>query len=69
MGTQYHQNDTTTSGFSMIYIFANVLFFNDMFTVYEFQEKLNIEYYSGHIVKSEGFHNGWTGFQGRNIEC
>ena len=31
--------------FLMISIFANVWYFDDMFNVYEFQEKENIEYY------------------------
>ena len=52
----------------MIYIFANVLFFDDIFNVYEFQEKENIEYYWGRRAKSEGFHDAWRGSQGRNIE-
>ena len=52
----------------MISIFANVLFFEDMFNVYEFQEKENIEYYFGRTAKSEDFHDDLRGSQGRNIE-
>ena len=44
MGTQYHQNDIKTNGFSLILIFANVWFFDDIFNLYEFHEKQNIEY-------------------------
>ena len=52
----------------MISIFANVLFFDEMFNVYEFQKKEHIEYYLGHIAKSEDCHDDWRGSQGRNIE-
>ena len=31
-----------TNGISMIFIFANVWFFDDIFNLYEFQEKQNI---------------------------
>ena len=34
----------TKLGISMIFIFANVWFFDDILNLYEFQEKLNIEY-------------------------
>ena len=52
----------------MIFIFANVWFFDYIFNVYKFQEKQNIEYYWGHIAKSEEFHDDLRGSQGRNIE-
>ena len=52
----------------MIFMFANVWFFDDMFNSYELQEKQHIEYYWGRKVKSEDFHDGSKGFQGRNIE-
>ena len=68
MGTQYHQNDMKTCGFSMIFIFANVLIFYDIFNSYEFQEKLNIEYQLGRKAKSEDFHDDLRGSQGWNIE-
>ena len=35
----------------MISIFANVLFFDDIFNLYEFQEKQNIEYQLGRKQK------------------
>ena len=44
MGTQDHYNHIKTCGFSMIFMFANVWLFDDMFNSYEFQEKQNIEY-------------------------
>ena len=68
MGTQYHKNHIKTYGFSMIFMFANVWFFDDMFNSYELQEKQNIEYYWGHIAKSEEFHDDLRGSQGENIE-
>ena len=68
MGTQYHKNNIKTNGFSLILIFANVWFCDDIFNVYEFQEKQNIEYYQGHWLKSEDFHVDWRGSQGENIE-
>ena len=68
MGTQYHQNDIKNIGFSLILIFANVLFFDYIFNVYEFQEKQNIEYQLGCRAKSEDFHDDLRGSQGRNIE-
>ena len=68
MGTQYHQNDMKINGFSLILLFANVWFVDDIFNVYEFQEKQNIEYYWGSISKSEDFHDDWRGSQGENIE-
>ena len=43
-------------------------FFYDIFNVYEFQEKENIEYYWGRIAKSKDYHDDWRGSQGRNIE-
>ena len=52
----------------MIFMFANVWLFDDMFNVYEFQEKQNIEYYWGRRSKSEDFHDDWRGSQGDNIE-
>ena len=52
----------------MIYMFANVWFFDDVFNVYEFQENENIEDYWGSKVKSEDFHDDLGGSQGRNIE-
>ena len=36
----------------MIYMFANVWLFDDLFNLYEFQEKQDIEYYWGGIAKS-----------------
>ena len=45
MGTQYHYNHKKTIGVSMIFMFANVWLFDDMFNSYELQEKQNIEYY------------------------
>ena len=69
MGTQNHQNYIKkNNGFSLILIFANVLFFDDIFNVYEFQEKHNIEYYWGRTSTSEDFHDDWRGSQGENIE-
>ena len=68
MGTQYHSNHIKTCGFSMIFMFANVWLFDDMFNSYELQEKQNIEYYWGRIAKSEDFHDDLRGSQGRNIE-
>ena len=41
-----------TYGISMIFIFANAWFFDDIFRLYEFQEKLNIEYSLGRKGKS-----------------
>ena len=52
----------------MIFMFANVQLFDDMFNSYELQEKQNIEYYWGRITKSEEFHDDFRGSQGRNIE-
>ena len=52
----------------MIFMFANVWFFYDLFNSYEFQEKRHIEYYSGRIAKSEEFHDDLRGSQGENIE-
>ena len=52
----------------MIFMFANVQLFDDMFNSYELQEKQNIEYYWGRIAKSEEFHDDWRGSQGENIE-
>ena len=52
----------------MIFIFANVWFFDDLFNLYEFQEKQNIEYQLGRRAKSEDFHDDLRGSQGRNIE-
>ena len=52
----------------MISIFANVWFFDDIFNVYEFQEKDNIEYYWGPRATSEDFHDDLRGSKGRNIE-
>ena len=68
MCTQYHQNYVKTNGFSLILIFANVWFFDDIFNVYEFQEKQHIEYYWGRSAKSEDSHDDLRGSQGRNIE-
>ena len=68
MGTQYHKNDIKTSGYSMIYMFANVCLFDNIFNSYELQEKQNIEYYWGRIAKSEEFHDDLRGSQGENIE-
>ncbi len=52
----------------MIFIFANVWFFNDIFNLYDFHEKQNIEYQLGRRAKSEDFHDDLRGSQGRNIE-
>ena len=52
----------------MIFLFANVLFFDDSFNSYEFQEKQNIEYQLGRRAKSEDSHDDLRGSQGRNIE-
>jgi hypothetical protein len=52
----------------MIFMFANVWLFDDMFNSYELQEKQNIEYYWGRIAKSEEFHDDLRGSQGENIE-
>ena len=52
----------------MIFMFANLQLFDDMFNSYELQEKQNIEYYWGRIAKSEDFHDDLRGSQGRNIE-
>ena len=52
----------------MIFMFANVQLFDDMFNSYELQEKQNIEYYWGRIAKSEEFHDDLRGSQGENIE-
>ncbi len=52
----------------MIYMFANVCLFDDIFNLYEFQEKQNIEYQLGRRAKSEDFHDDLRGSQGRNIE-
>ena len=68
MGTPYHKNDIKTNGFSLILIFANVWFLDNMFNVYEFQEKQNIEYYWGRMAKNEELHDDVRGSQGRNIE-
>ena len=68
MGTQYHQNDIKTNGLLLILIFANVWLFDDIFNVYEFQEKHNIEYYWGCMSKREDFHDDWRGSQVENIE-
>ena len=56
------------NGFSMIFMFANVWLFDDMVNSYELQAKQNIEYYWGHITKSEDCHDDLRGSQGRNIE-
>ena len=52
----------------MIFIFANVWFFDDIFNLYEFEEKHNIEYQLRHKVKNEDVHDDLRGSQGRNIE-
>ena len=52
----------------MIVIFVNVWFFDDIFNLYEFQEKQNIEYQLAPRAKSEDFHDDLRGSQGRNIE-
>ena len=52
MGTQYHQHDIKTNGFSLILIFTNLCFFDDIFNVYEFQEKENIEYSLRYMAQS-----------------
>ena len=50
----------------MIFIFS--MFFDDIFNLYEFQEKQNIEYQLGRKATSEDFHDDLRGSQGRNIE-
>ena len=52
----------------MIFIFGNVWLFDDIFNLYEFQEKLNIEYELGRRANSEDFHDDFRGSQGRNIK-
>ena len=52
----------------MIFIFANVWFFYDIFNSYEFHEKQNIEYLPRRRAKSEDFHDDLRGSQGQNIE-
>ena len=52
----------------MIFIFANVWCFDDLFNFYEFREKQNIEYQLGCKAKSEDSHDDLRGSQGRNIE-
>ena len=52
----------------MNFILANAWFFYDIFSLYEFQEKQNIEYQLGRRAKSEDFHDDLRGSQGRNIE-
>ena len=52
----------------MIFIFANVWLFYDIFNLYEFQEKQNIEYQLRLKAKNEDFHDDLRGFQRRNIE-
>ena len=49
-------------------IFLNVFCFDDIFNLYEFQEKLNIEYLLRRRAKSEDSHDDLKGFQRRNIE-
>ena len=68
MGTQYYKNHIKTMSFLLIFMFANVWLFDDMFNSYELQEKQNIEYYRGRIAKSEDFNDDWRGSQGENIE-
>ena len=45
----------------MIFMFANVWLFDDMFNSYELQEKQNIQYYLGRIAKSEDSHKDLKG--------
>jgi len=52
----------------MVFIFANVWFFDDIFNLYEFHEKQNIEYSLRGRAKSEDFHDDLRGSQGQNIE-
>ena len=52
----------------MICIFANVWCFDDLFNLYEFQEKQNIENYRERRGTSQEFHDDLRGSQGRNIE-
>ena len=52
----------------MILIFANLLFGNDVFNLYELQEKLSIEYSLGPKAKSKDFHDDLKGSQRQNIE-
>ena len=52
----------------MIYMFASVGLFHNLFNLYEFQEKQNIEYQLGPKLKSEDFHDDLIGSQCRNIE-
>ena len=44
------------------------MFFDELFNLYEFQEKQNIEYQLGHRAKSEDFHDDLRGSQGWHIE-
>ena len=55
-------------GISMIFIFANVQFFDDIFNLYAFHEKQDIEHQLRRRAKSEDFHDDLRGFQRRNIE-
>ena len=52
----------------MIVIFANVLCFDGIYNLYEFQEQQNIELLLGSIGKSEDFRDDLKGSQGQNIE-
>ena len=45
----------------MIFIFANAWFFDDIFNLYEFHEKQNIEYVLGRKAKSEDRHDDLRG--------
>ena len=50
MGTQYHENDMTTISFSMIFIFANLLFFL-IFLMYMNSRKSRILNISGDVAQ------------------
>ena len=52
----------------MIFMFANVWLFDDMFNSYELQEKQNVDYLWGRMSTSEDFHDDWRRSQGENIE-
>ena len=52
----------------MIFIFGNELRVDDIFNLYDFHEKQNIEYQLGRRAKSEDSHDDLRGSQGRNIE-
>ena len=44
LGTQHHQNNIKTNGFFIDSHICKCMIFDDIFHLYEFQEKQNIEY-------------------------